>query len=374
MEPVALVTADWHLRKYDCIWPRHPTLIGDVEWGITQIKQLVEGMPSISDILLLGDLFDAPLQQSQAATLMREFLDWACERNVGVRYVQGQHECTTPPWLQALHRWPTWLHQQTVEIAGMRVYGLDYQHPRDVREALENIPADATVLATHQVWKDFLTEDSGDAWFAWVPAHVRTILTGDYHRHYMLTKKGGRRIVSPGPLAAQKIDEPTNLGVWILHDDGTFQDAPLRPRQIFRHSISSEDDLQRFIAAWPTSDPAQPQSGVPDNIATNIIRIHYLSTVPNVRAQIRDTIGDSAHIFWQPEIVVTAPEEISEQECILAVLERGVEGCLRDYYGEVPIVRDTAIRLWRADDVTHAIDEIIKEQMNAEVLNAGPGG
>jgi DNA repair exonuclease SbcCD nuclease subunit len=336
--------------------------LGDAQWGIVQLQQIIEAHPSIKHVLLLGDLFQEPLQQSRPVIQMRELMQWFRTRQVQVYYVQGQHERAKPPWLSAIHDWPIWINKQVVEIQSVPIYGLDYQYPRDVRQALESVPADARVLATHQVWKDLLSEDSGDAWFNWVPAHIRLILTGDYHRHMTTTDDRKRLVVSPGPFCPQKIDEPAVTGVWLANADMTeLNSTPLKPRQKFTVAISDDASLQRFIDSAQVSAWQQPQSGVPAAISKNILRVHYLASIENARSRIEAAVGDSAHIFWQPQNIRPAQETIAEQECIETVIARGMVGCIRDFYGEPPQRRDDAIRLWQALNPVEEIQAIVQE-------------
>jgi len=362
---VALVTADWHVRKKDRIWPRHPMLEGDIAWGIKQVQQIAARC-QVENLLLLGDVFNEQLQQSAAVSQMRAAMQWFQDQNIAVYYVQGQHERAEPPWLAAIHGWPVWIDQQVIELLPDRscsIYGLDYRHPQDVRAALEAVPRTAQILATHQVWKDFLSADSGDAWFEWVAPHVRTIFTGDYHSHRQM-HSAARYILSPGPLCPQKIDESTATGVWLLNDDMTVTSEPLRPRQVFDYIIDSEAALRQFCADWNVSEAKRPQAHVPDSIRKNIIRVHYLTAVAGVRTQITDVVSDAAHIFWDPQNPRQAQETMAEQARLEAVFEQGMPGCIRTGYGDNADVCNAAIRLWNAQNVREEINTIIQEQMH----------
>jgi len=362
-KPVAIITADWHLRKHDRIWPRRPTIVGDASWGMQQIESLVAST-GVKHIIILGDIFNERILQSDTVTAMRALLTTFAASDVQVSYIQGQHERATPPWLCAIHSQPVWLHQQLFNLSdSIRIYGLDYQTPYDVREALSQVPKAANVLATHQVWKDLLTDDSGDAWFTWVPEHVQLILTGDYHVHCVRHDDYGRTVVSPGPLCIQKIDETGPHGVWLLHDDLTVTSQPLQTRQSTNVVISTAELLDAFVREWPQNAARLPQVGAPADVARGILRVHYLASLPAVRERIERAVGTDVHLFWQPSNPRTPQDTIEEQARVETVLERGMPGCIREFYGDNAAACSDAIRLWQSEDLRGEIETIVQERL-----------
>ncbi|GAG30961.1 unnamed protein product, partial [marine sediment metagenome] len=73
-DPIALVTGDWHIRKRDRTWVNRPGLVGDGAYGLDQLVQYVLDH-EIPNVLLLGDILDERVQQSDATRLLRHTID-----------------------------------------------------------------------------------------------------------------------------------------------------------------------------------------------------------------------------------------------------------------------------------------------------------
>jgi len=360
-----LVTADWHLRKSGCIWPKYPTITGDIEWGMRQVmNQITHCDNHVSHVLLLGDVFNERVQRSQAVINMRDWVAELATHGVELLYVQGQHERATPTWLSAIHPWPQHIHEQVVEITpNFRVYGLDYQFPHKVREALARIPREANVLATHQVWKDFLSADSGDAWFEWVPDNIELIITGDYHVHEARNAPG-KCVLSPGPLCPQRIDENTNTGTFLVDTDTlVYQYMPLSTRHIYQVAISDEAQLHAFCDGWAANTIRQPGHG-PEATRKNILRVHYLTTIPRVWEAVQRAVGDDVHLFPAPQNPRQEQDTIAEQDRIETVLDQGMPGIIRQFYSDDAQAASDAIRIWASLNPTEEIKAIVHEHMS----------
>jgi len=359
-EAIALVTADWHVRKFDRVWYRRDTLTGDTAWGIEQVLAQAEKF-DVRSVMLLGDLFEQKLQQSDALATMREALDALQHQERAVYYVQGQHERSTPPLLAALHRWPQHIDGQTTTLAnGAKVYGLDYKSPNEVKAALEAVPAGTDVLATHQVWKDFMGEDRGDAWFHWTS--VPHILTGDFHQTLDETR-GNVHVVSPGSLCMQKVDEPSEKFVYILWDNMTVEAVRLHTRGYFEARINSPDELDRFLDTW-TQHPARiPKQGVPATVATNIIRIWYRADIPEARVRLEARVRADAHLFIKVVPVEEQQVSVDTERRVRAVLGGGLEGCIRTFYADKATVCEDAVRLARTRNISDELLHIYKDRL-----------
>jgi predicted phosphodiesterase len=358
--PVMLITGDWHVRSHDRVWYKRPGLCGDTAFGIAQVVEIAKAVPYV---LLLGDLFEQKPQQPDAVELMRMQLDVLCAHSF-VMFVQGQHEKAKPPWLQALHSRPKHIHGATMNIPelGRQLYGLDYQQPAIVKEALQATP-EGTILATHQVWKDFLGDARGDAWMH--AANVDTILTGDFHKT-IVTKLGDRQVVSPGPLCMQNIGEPANKYVVLMSANGTFEERLLRSRKCFRVHINNDDELDAFLASWQGHPARTPQVGVPANISTNMLQVHYRTDLPEVKQRLEARLGSEVHLFLMPvppENTVVAADAVVRRESILA---GGMEGCLRTFYGQDQEILADALRLCRCADsaLDDELNAIFKERLS----------
>ncbi len=360
-EAIALVTADWHVRKFDRVWYRRDALTGDTAWGIEQVLAQAEKF-DVRSVLLLGDLFEQKLQQSDALATMREALDTLQQQERAIYYVQGQHERSSPPLLSAMHRWPQHIDGKTITMAGgLKIYGLDYKPPNEVRAALEAVPAGTDVLATHQVWKDFMGEDRGDAWFHWASS-VPHILTGDFHQT-LCEQRGQQQVVSPGSLCMQKIDEAPEKHVYILRDDMTVEAVRLHTRGYFEARITSSDELDRFLDTW-TQHPARiPKQGVPPTVATNIIRIWYRADIPEARSRLEAQVRLDAHLFTKVVPVEEQQVSVDTERRVRAVLGSGLEGCIRTFYADKAVVCEDAVRLARTRNVSDELLHIYKDRL-----------
>ena len=357
--PIAIFTADWHVRKYDRVWTNHRNLAGDTAFAIRQIIALT-GEYNVPNLLLGGDNFEEKVQPSDTMELMRHSLDVLQENDVNVWYVQGQHELADPPCMSALHNWPQHLHGRTVDLDGVRVHGLDYQRPHRVQEALEAVPADADWLLTHQVWKNVMGDDRGYAWSHWLRS-TPWILSGDYHDAidtlFQNADNHDLQFVSPGPVAMQAIDENPHKSVVLLYDDSSWQRLALRTRSFHIAHINTQDDLDRFIA-----EPLpEPPYDLPDEIATPIVRVVYSTAVPEVRARVVAAHGEHAHLFWKPLVTAVDQQDTDTAERISTVLEGGLPAVIRQHYSEDTTNADIAIRLYEAGDHEAEIARIFDE-------------
>lgn len=360
MKPIALISADWHARRADRVWYRRDAIVGDTGYSISQICDIADQY-DVPYVWLLGDLFEQKLQQSDALEVMRKALDRFQARNRQVLFVQGQHERSSPPLLNAIHGYPIHVHKKIVHVAGMCVYGLDYCNPLEVAAELENVPQGVDVLLTHQVWKDFLGEERGDAWFSQA-SHVRVIATGDYHQT-LYEKRGAHTILSPGSICMQKINEPPEKFVFILHDDYTVKQIKLKTRGYYAARLHTEAELNQFVENWSRHPSRAPQPDVPTYLSTNLLRVHYRADLPEARHRLESTVGAEAHLFLEPIPIETQQIGIDAERRVSAVMSGGLEGCINAFYADNPVVHADALRLARTRDVQTELLEIFKERL-----------
>ncbi len=358
-----LVTADWHVRKYDRVWYRRDTLRGDTTWGITEVRRIAEEQ-DVRYVLLLGDLFEQKLQQSDALQTMSLTMDAFQAQNRRVLYVQGQHEKSSPPIIEAIHRWPRHIHQTMTYIPelDLGLYGLDYQPPTSVEAALRAVPHETGILATHQVWKDFMGEQRGDAWMHWCP-QAPFIFTGDFHET-LCEHRGSQCVMSPGPLCMQSISEPAAKYVYIVNDDMTPERIRLHSRGYYEARLHNQEELDRFLDTWHTHPAREPGRGVPVDLRTNIIRVWYHADLPEAEARLKARVGYDAHLFLKAIPVETAQVTIESERRIQAVRTGGLAGCIREFYADDPHVCEDAVRLARTRDIPDEMVKIFKERMN----------
>jgi hypothetical protein len=353
-----LITADWHLRKNDAVWQQHPLLRGDAAYGIAQIADIVRDR-DVPRIFALGDLFDESSQTADSIVLARTCVERWQQTAVECWLVQGQHDRASPPVLAAISDWAKTLVGAMVETPVGLVTGLDYQPATRVESSLRAIDPAVAVLATHQVWKCYLGDRHAIADASWLPATVRHVWTGDCHQH-RIDDVEGHKFISPGPLCAQSISEFGPKGIWLLLTDGSYVSVPLRTRRYYEVRIETDDELAAFLGSWRDSPMRIPQAGVPDRITTSVVRIRYSADVADVKSKIESKIGSEVYLFFTPLPAAVHRKPESEQRTRV-VLEGGMEGCLRTYYGDDPVVAAAALRLWQSPSPQEEIREIIQD-------------
>ncbi len=117
---------------------------------------------------------------------------------IKVFFTQGQHEYQEIPWA-LLATGCQHVHKQAFQICGVNFYGLDYMPEAELQEAIKQIPPETTVMVMHQVWSDFMGDIAKpQGSFADLPAHVKLLITGDFHETHNFTTDAGLTVLSPG--------------------------------------------------------------------------------------------------------------------------------------------------------------------------------
>jgi hypothetical protein len=341
-QPMVILTSDWHVRKNDQVWTRRPHIFGDAGYGILQVRQYAADM-DIGGILLLGDNFDQSVQPSDSLLTMREAMDEFQAIGCQVYYIQGQHELADPPLLSAIHRWPRHFNgEMTTLRCGIEIFGLDYQHPLKVED------------------------EYGDAWAHWVP-DVNLIATGDWHKTTKLPPTSAKRrpaIACPGPLCLQKIDEDQHKHIQVLYSDLSVENVPLRARNVHLVEVRSENEFERLMDEWETNPARIPQDGVPDYIATNLVRIRYPDSIAGAKKQLEELTAHQVHLFLDPVRPIAEPQTADARRRVQAVMTDGLEGCLDEFYRDPPQTHEDARRLWRSDNIDDEVNAIFNEAIN----------
>ena len=368
--PVALWTADWHVKRADCIWGKRREIAGDVAFGVHQILRLAKQY-DVQVVGIAGDTTNERMQFSTGIALLRHTLDVCQHSGLLVWYIQGNHDMDTPPVLQAMHSWPEHLHASVREIPGtaIQVCGLDYQYPGRVVAALENLKSvKADVLFTHQTWKDLMSDDTGHAWFEQIPPQFQTLVTGDYHKHCSGMHVGDHiRVVSPGPLCMQRLSETEPKGVYIMYDDLEVESVLLKTRGYFEEKLLDDEALMRFLDGWMDNPARVQQTGVPQWMATNILRVWYNPELPEAWKRITERVGSDVHLFktaFTPETRAVVQAKMARLQTII---DGGIDGCIAQFYADDPSVKDDALWLWHAADPAEAARAIYKARLTEAI-------
>jgi hypothetical protein len=328
-EAIAVLSADTHLAQRS--WAKHPGLMGDSYYGL---KQLVDYCTAAElDLVLAGDVFDKNRPDSLTIWHTRTQIDRMERQDLSVYFQNGQHDLvnTGESWLNAISWWSEHIHQKQFDLGGIVAYGLDWTPADQIKQEFDKIPTSTDLLIAHQVWRDLMGPRIGESEcaFADVPV-VKMILTGDFHRHLKLEASNKdnaiTRILSPGPVCMQSIDEDPAKYFFVLSDDMSIQSIRLKTRNCFRFNLSNKDDLEIFLTG-NVEAACEPQQNVPDNIVKNIVHITYEDNIPEAYTRIINAINSRAHLFLVP---IKQKQEIVtiETERRRALADGGMEACL----------------------------------------------
>lgn len=377
-KPLAICCSDLHLDR--CNWKNRPKLAGDSRWAFEYLcTQAIER--EVLFVLAAGDLLDVPEPDSETVEQVRKQLDRLQEANIEFLYIQGQHEFADPPWFQAVHSWPTHLHGQAVSLrSGFDLYGLDFQRAATLEAELAKIPATADMLMCHQVWLEFMGGVAVcEGSLARIP-HVKTVLTGDYHRHELKTvvAADGRkvRVFSPGSTSLREINEEPNKNFWLLDEAGGMTSERIPTRIVLRtpFTLADEASLETFLAevdahiAEARADAVK--LGLPEELQTPILRAAHQETLSDAARRIIRAVGDTAHLFLT-SVPVETPERVELRERREEVRSQGMLGCLAQRAKPKSRLYKDAARLLQAADAELELAEMRKEtELELEVKDA----
>jgi len=346
-----LLTSDWHIKKRNLVWSKHPEIQGDFKFALDQIVQILNDR-GLKHILLLGDIFDTKSQQSLEISLVRSFIRSCMQIPVKVLFVQGQHDLSIPPLLSSLHTWAIDISETVYTASDIPLYGLNYAIPQEVEGKLKAVPAD-TVLATHQVWMEFMGAERGFAALDMLPDSVNLVLTGDFHQQRN-DSVYHRRIVNPGPICPTCISEiQQEHGVFILLPNLSLEWVPLKGRLYHTISAYTEEELALLCSGWKTDERNCFQEGVPDEISKPVIRFRYNQSIDRAASRLLTTLGKSAYLFLEPFWI--SEQAVEVQAC-------GQAASFNDLIklaSKDKTLAEFASRLWLSENVASTIDDIV---------------
>jgi Calcineurin-like phosphoesterase len=327
IKPIAVMTADTHLATR--AWAKHPGLTGDSYYGLQQVADYCHQhhLP----LFLAGDVFDKTRPDPATIWQIKQTID-RLNKVSSIYFIQGQHELDRHmPWLKAIDSATIHMHKIHIKVKGVCFYGLDWTPADTIKTELNNIDPTVDVFVAHQVWRDFMGSKIGEAECAFedIP-HAKVLFTGDFHRTVSQLSRNKTdqmmRVISPGTLCMQAIDENPAKWFFVLHDDLSFIQVPLKTRNCFRINIMNKKELEIFLKG-NIEQLITPQDGVPPDIAKNIAHITYREDIPEVYTRITHAIDNKAHLFLVP---VRSETEIISVESTKRRLraEGGLKACL----------------------------------------------
>lgn len=362
-DPVLVISSDWHIETH--AWKKRRDIRNDAIFSLEQIIQcqLQLNVPHLA----LGDLLEDPQPTPEEVNQIVKLISDTKNRDLPIYFVQGQHEmvreCPDVPWL-SISDWPIHIHKQLIEIGGLQIYGLDYTPIGRCQEEFNQIPDKADVLATHQVWRDWIPNGSANASFKEVP-YVSAVFTGDFHKHFTCTTVGRdgqqMQVLSPGSICLKKIDEPADKYFFVLYEDGQLRSVPLLARHVYRFKLMTEQDMMFML------DEAIPSisidSALPADLQKPILDIEYSLAIPHAYMRLINRIGNKCHVFSRPIMVMQQPKEIDSEERQQKVIH-GLEGCLETLVHKDSDVYNVVKRLLQATDPKEELQTMYQEVLN----------
>jgi len=382
-EPVALFFADSHLDQ--AAWSSRPTLRGDSQFSFQYIVDKAIEL-GVDHIVGAGDLIDVKKPDTATARFLRRQISRLQSAQIDFYFTQGQHEYSLPPWLKALHNWPTWSHQKWFSIRDDAVvYCIDWTPADMLQDELAKVPEHTDILVMHQVWDEFMGEIRGcEGSWSHVP-YASVLFTGDYHdTHYLEGDKGRAfvgangqplTVISPGSTNLRKVDEPEAKHFFLLFSDWSWRKCKIPTRHVLRPVLSDDDDLEDFLSnsekLISKHCELAEQEGLPPGLFDPIVHVTYPEDLDNAFKRLRRTLaGQGAH-FFHKAIPIETPEIVVSRQRRQEVVERGLTGCLellvpKDDYDYAPLYR-----LLSSSDPRVVLKEMRDERFNpAEVSDA----
>jgi hypothetical protein len=289
-------TADCHLSRL--IWQRRPTLVGD-SWAAFSalIGYCVQEQ---APLIIGGDLFDKAQPDSDSVVLFSREMQRMADARLPVYFTQGQHENARTPWALC-HPWPQHVHGRTFQVPGVlgTFYGIDWQPLGVAAGALKAVPPDVTWLVTHQVWLEHMGDHitAPECSMLDVPAHVRYVLTGDYHVHQITaypTTAGQQLLVSPGSLRPRNVAD-VQLPATAYHFNGSeFMTVSLPRRPAVVGTLAGPDDIPAFLTAL-----SQAAAHAPDGLIGQPFAVARYDGQkwPQAYDTLQRAVPDSYHLF-----------------------------------------------------------------------------
>ncbi len=361
-----MITADLHLAP--TTWKDHPQLKGDAYYALAQIvaKTLMYRVP----LFLLGDIFDTQRPDSESVRQFCAQMNRLQNDPHDVYFVDGNHDFADPSW-PTVHDWPQYLPAEPVTIHGHKIIGLDYTPRGELADKLAAVPADTSILMTHQAWDELMRIGKTDGSFSQVH-HARYLLTGDFHvccSWVGQSATGALKVWSPGSTCLQELGESLPKYCLLLVDDNGVLDVealPLVSRPYAKYRLQTEADLIHLMANLPPAHPAEIQT--PEAVSflgpfpRGILRVRYSDDIPHAYQRLM-TLNEHYHLFLEPvrageveqiSVEMSTPATISNQDTLESVLGEMQQG-------QQPLpqhVFDGAVRLLRSQDPAATINEM----------------
>lgn len=346
-------SADWHLS--DRTWAHRPRLSGDAEFSLWQI--ILFCLEHRLPLIAAGDLFDKDGPDPTAVGGLIRSMDAMQAAGLPVYYIQGQHERSDSPWL-GIHKHPTHVDGELFHISGVTgdFYGLDWTPAGQIQDRLTAVPPSVRFLVCHQVWQEHMGSlCHPECDISMVPASVRAVLTGDYHKHQIIEPAAGRFMVSPGSISIRNLAEPVEKAFW--HFDGaSFRSIPLCTRPVIRRTVVNEAQLADFMTDLAITRAGLRRGDVRILDGEPICHVQFSDELPNAYSRITQAAGES-HLFLDEIGKGVKPEAV---EVAYAGDDVTLLGCLREVLpSDSDLIPDVAGLLGSLKSPAVAVQELV---------------
>lgn len=341
MSQIAVVTGDNHLQP--CVWSRHPDMREDTYVSFRQIVDYC--CEHMLPLFLLGDIFDRQNPDALSVSFFMQQMERMRAAGLAVRFVQGNHDLSTPAWPLLS---PGVEKADRFAMNGITFQGIDFTHKQQLQSRISECFADAgkvDVVLAHQAWAEIQGIGHVDGSFSLFPYSL-TLLTGDYHVTGMFVGEAADGGVvtawSPGSTAMQAINERPNKSFYVLHDDLSMSAVPIETRPFSSMSVTSEDELNSFIAGAADLLASVPAVRFPE-ISKPILSVSYFDSIPEAASRLFAAFGHSTHLFLR--VLSSDVTNVVDVENVRSDAFDDLSSAIATLCGNSPLVRDDAAYL-----------------------------
>lgn len=333
MSALFVFAADLHLC--DRLWVGRPGIFGDAYFSFEQIIDhcIAQRLP----LILGGDILDKERNFARPIQVLCRQMDRMAEVQLPVYFIQGQHERNYDATWLGVHPWPQHVHKQQFDIAGCKIYALDWSPRNEIQDSLAAVPADTEILICHQVWKDLMGNIGRPECAIADVHHVKDVLTGDFHVTTIVegnNADGHRtRLVSPGSTCLRSVNEAADKHFYEIHradkdssgaDLFEYVTCNIKTRPLKAYVVNSQADLDSLCCGQLLQDINAMAVGLPENIGKPVVRIKYVASLQDAYLRLSTAIGEAAHLFCDPIVEKNraAPKSVNTAtDLVSAVVE-----------------------------------------------------
>lgn len=322
----------------------------------------------IQHVLIAGDLLHQSRPTARTMAYLKQLDDWLQAVGIHLYVVRGNHDYTTPHWLEVLRNPATgpvvpgfnYLHKRLLKIAGKQVYFLGYCAPDEFRHT--EFPA-ADILVCHQSVAEFVGFNSSYALtFDELPcSSYQLIVVGDTHIPEQVNHNGCT-IISPGSTEMNTDAEPVEKYGYVLDTlDMKLTPYPLTTRTVIRnHKIRTSEDLKAFIETLKGEKPERC-----------MVSVRYARDLAVEMGELRDYCVSQKIIYRAAPL----PELVGKQEVQTTfVVDRGLVDIANEEVSDED-VRDLLLRVInKPEETSDAVDDWLHLHLSSELCEALDAG